>query len=176
MTTIQEDLLRFHFHADDNATKYDDWSFYRNQFQNGCGTDNKAVDMICVTQTQTWLIEVKDYRWHARTKPSCISDEVAQKVRDTLACLVAAQLNANDPEEQRFAQSALRKSQWRVVLHLEQPPVQNRLWPQAINPAGVLAKLKRRLKAIDPHPIVMDRHSTRPLPWRVTSAGTASRH
>ena len=49
-------------------------------------------------------------------------DELALKVRDTLAGLVAAAANAEDEREKKFAQDALRlELRWRVALHLEQP-------------------------------------------------------
>ena len=48
-------------------------------------------------------------------------DELALKVRDTLAGLVAAAANAEDEREKKFAQDALRLDlRWRVALHLEQ--------------------------------------------------------
>ena len=50
---------------------------------------------------QTCLIEVKDYRFHPRTKPIPLCDEVALKVRDTLAGLAAARVNVNVPLEQQ---------------------------------------------------------------------------
>lgn len=68
-----------------------------------------------------WLIEVKDYRQHQRTKTLDFAQEIAQKVCDTLAELAAAQCNANDQKEQTFAQDALSRKKMRVVLHLEQP-------------------------------------------------------
>ena len=84
MTTITEGALTFSFPAGCQASKYDDWSFYSNQFQpvaNGC----KAIDILCVEGNVSWLIEVKDYRWHPRTKAIDIAGELATKVRDTLA-------------------------------------------------------------------------------------------
>ena len=59
------------------------------------------------------------------------------KVRDTLAGLVAAQVNANEQIERDFAKEALKKKRIRVVLHLEQPIHTSRLFPRAINPADV---------------------------------------
>jgi len=48
MTIIQEGALRFTFDATAEVSKYDAWSFYRNQFQNGCYLRNKAVDFLCL--------------------------------------------------------------------------------------------------------------------------------
>ncbi|MCY4460672.1 MAG: hypothetical protein OXC26_09815 [Albidovulum sp.] len=55
MTTIAEEALTFSFSDSCQASKYDDWSFYRNQFQpvaNGC----KAIDILCVEGNVSWLI------------------------------------------------------------------------------------------------------------------------
>ena len=95
MTCLTEGNLEFRFQSD--AAHYDEWAFYRNQFQRVAG-GSKAIDFICLAGRGTWLIEVKDYRVHPRTKPSCLCDEVAIKVRDTLAGIAAARCNANVPD------------------------------------------------------------------------------
>ena len=94
MPSLQEGELTFDFPDEDSeVAKYDDWSFYRNQFQSVCG-GTKAIDLIFVEPQRTWLIEVKDYRHHRRTKIAALADEVAAKVRDTLAGLAACRCNA----------------------------------------------------------------------------------
>lgn len=168
-TTIAEGALTFTFAADAEASKYDDWSFYRNQFQQGCFTDNKAVDLLCELNRSAWLIEVKDYRAHARTKAVDLADEVAIRVRDTLAGLVAASVGANDPVERAFARRMVRAQRMRVVCHIEQPAKASRLRPRVIEPDKLKLKLRTLLKAIDAHPIVMDRSSAAAtLPWVVS--------
>ena len=77
MPTISEGDLTFQFPSGSHVGKYDDWAFYRNQFSKIPGT--KAVDFVCVHGTECWLIEVKDYRFHPRTKPTNIAHEVARK-------------------------------------------------------------------------------------------------
>lgn len=152
---ITEGNLNFTFKQGTEASKYDDWVFYRNQFNSAFG-GTKAVDIICVDTRTAWLIEIKDYRLHARTKPQDLAAEVAQKVRDSIAGLVAAAANANDQDEKILARKLLSKRSWRIVLHLEQPVKTSKLRPKAINPADVLNKLKNLLKTIDPHPLVVD--------------------
>lgn len=165
---IQEGSLTFTFAAGAEARKYDAWAFYRNQFQQGCFTDNKAVDLLCELNRSAWLIEVKDYRLHARTKAIDLADEVAIKVRDTLAGLVAASVGANDPDERAFARRMVRAQRIRVVFHIEQPAKASRLRPRVIEPDKLKLKLRTILKAIDPHPIVTDKHSRdATLPWIV---------
>ncbi len=168
MTTLSEGNLQFIFNGTAQASKYDDWSFYRNQFQRVCGS-SKAVDMICIENDTTWLIEIKDYRQHRRTKPIDLGKEVAIKVRDTLAGLVAARCNANDADEKAFANKALRNHRLKVVLHLEQPKMHSKLFPRVIDPASVKQKLKRLLKAIDSHPVIAEQNTiTTNIAWSVT--------
>lgn len=175
MTKIKEGDLTFSFPDRCQASKYDDWSFYRKQFQAVAGA-SKAVDILCVVKGDkgdaSWLIEVKDYRQHPRTNPSDIADDLAIKVRDTLAGLAAvAKEVKNYPDQCKLARKALATGRWRVMLHLEQPATVSRLRPRPINSAAVLQKLKseKKLKAVDAHPIICDR-STIPnynIPWTV---------
>lgn len=167
-TTLMEQQLAFTFVDGVEPSQYDEWSFYRNQFNAVCG-GTKAVDFVCLDGDQLWLIEVKDYRRHPRIKAVDLGDEVAAKVRDTLAGLVAAHCNANDAEEKRLAGQALRRSRCRVVLHLEQPSKPSRLFPVAVKPDSLQLKLKQVLKAVDAHPKVVDQHSpVADMPWTVT--------
>lgn len=167
MQELVEGTLTFTFPEPLKAQQYDDWSFYRNQFNRAFG-GTKAVDFVCLDQQCTWLIEVKDYRVARRSKPSDLGDEVAAKVRDTLAGLVAASCNANDLDERRFAQKALKNKCLRVVLHLEQRANPSRLFPQVANPANLQMRLKQLLKAVDAHPLVVDKQKMAlDIPWTV---------
>ncbi len=56
-----------------------------------------------------------------------------------------------------MAVAALRCRRLRVVLHLEQPAKRLKLFPRAIEAADVNQRLKQPIKAIDPHPLVMDK-------------------
>ena len=178
MTEITEGDLTFRFPDGCQAVKYDarsdDWSFYREQFEPVAG-GSKAVDILCVEGSTSWLIEIKDYRrcppQDSLPTPSELAKTVAMKVRDTLAGLAAAvkEPNNNEVNERRLAQQALATSQWRVVLHLEQPPTGERLQPEAISPRSLLQKLRSRtLKAIDREPILCDQHTIcryHDIPW-----------
>ena len=169
MTKIKEGDLTFSFPDCCQASKYDDWSFYRNQFQAVAG-GSKAVDILCVKGNALWLIEIKDYRQHPRTNSSGIADELARKVRDTLAGLAAAEKEVkNYPDQRELARKALATGRWRVVLHLEQPAKPSKLWRTPIDPATVIQDLRsKKLKAVDAHPVICDR-STIPnyTPWTV---------
>ena len=168
MAILSEGRLQFDFNEACLAEKYDDWSFFRNQFQATCG-GSKAVDIVCLSRNTSWLIEIKDYRQHKRTKPQDIGDEVALKVRDTLAGLVAAKMNANEPDEKHFAKKALQSRVIKVVLHLEQPAIHSRLFPRAIDPASVKQSLTRQLRAIDANPRVVHKNNLpATMNWTVT--------
>lgn len=153
-----EGRLRFEFANVDFAEQYDEWSHYRNQSCGICG-GSKAVDFLCLQTNICWLIEVKDYRQHQRTKPSLLADELALKVRDTIAGLVSAKMNANDVNEKRVAAASLNCTSIRVAIHLEQPRRATRLRPRVVEPATLKQQLQQRLKAIDAHPVVFDQHS-----------------
>lgn len=168
MTQIIEGRLTFSFPQDVSVSKYDDWAFYRNQVNSAFG-GAKAVDIVCADDGLAWLIEVKDYRASRRTKAIDIGDEVAFKVRDTLAGLAAARCYANNPDEKGLARVLLRKPRIRVVLHLEQPAKHSTLFPRAIDPSNVKMKLKQLLRCVDAHPAVVDQHNLKPeMNWTVT--------
>ncbi len=123
--------------------------------------------MAVETKKCCWIIEVKDYRLQPRTKAIDLAEEIGQKARDSLAGLAAAQVNANDTEEKAFAREALRCPRLRIVLHLEQPVTPSRLTPRAINPANVQMRLKQLVKAIDPHPLVLEKAAMHGVEWTV---------
>jgi hypothetical protein len=161
VSTLEIGKLTFTFPKKWKASKYDDWSFYRNQF--GKMRDGiKAVDVLaCDDEGTAWLIEVKDYRANARTKASDLGDEIAQKVFDTLAALLPAAVNGNQQTERELARSLCAAKKLRVVLHLEQPKVRSPLHPRPIDPALIAQKLRQLLKPVDAHPMVLEMESER---------------
>lgn len=169
-TSIREGQLIFQFPDNWTVTKFDEWSFYRNQFQRVCN-GTKAVDLIAVSPDRwVWLIEVKDYRQKRRAKDIPLKDEIAYKVRDTLAALLPAYVNANEESEKQIAGEVLAATRIRVVLHLEQPEQQSKLFPRAIDPAKLKQQLKQLLKAIDPHPQILTMSDLHKVTWKVTNA------
>jgi hypothetical protein len=190
MPTLVEGQLRFDFPAAWLVSKFDDWSFYRNQFSKLARAElvcskcdgrvlceactsrkvagTKGCDFLAIeVKVCFWLIEVKDYRRHTRTKVIALADEVALKARDSLAALVAARVNANEGSEKEAAVAALKCEQLRIVLHLEQPATHSTLFPRAIDPADVLQRLKQLIKAIDPHPLVLEMRRMDGVAWQV---------
>jgi hypothetical protein len=167
MPTVTEGKLTFTFPDGWNVSKYDDWLHYRNQFIKVCD-GMKAIDVLALEPKGCcWLLEIKDYREHIRTKAIGLAEELAEKARDTLAGLVAAQFCANDDSEKNLARQALRSTRLRLVLHLEQPKSHSKLFPRVIDPAIVLQRLKQLVKAIDAHPLVVETATMRNLPWSV---------
>ncbi|TAK62540.1 hypothetical protein [Methylobacter sp.] len=168
MQRFNVDGLNFDFPDNWQVSKYDDWSFYRNQFSrmwNGI----KSLDLLAIDLDKTaWLIEVKDYRVNSRTKPSDLSEEVAHKVFDTLAAIIPAKIHATNPDEKQLAHAVSASRKLRVVLHLEQPAKHSKLFPRAINPADVQQKIRQLLKAVDAHSLVVDMVSMRGLDWNVS--------
>lgn len=127
----------------------------------------RSISWLVEGNTCIWIIEVKDYRQHRRTKTVELPEEIALKVRDSLAALVAARANATDDEEKQLASAALLCSRLRVVLHLEQPTRHSKLFPRGIDPAKVKQRLKQLIKAIDPHPLVLEISQMKGVAWTV---------
>lgn len=157
MASITEGSLTFGFPAGWEVSKLDEWSFYRNQFQNVCN-GTKAIDILALEPggACAWYIEIKDYRRHPRKKTGDVADETACKVRDSLALLAAANVNANNDDEKARAGLALRSRKIRVVLHLEQTTKPSRLFPRKIDLANTQQKLRQLLRAIDPHTLARE--------------------
>lgn len=166
--TLIEGSLSFELEQVNFAEKYDDWRHYRNVFNSACES-SKAVDFLVSKAGTLWLIEVKDYRRHLRTKPSNLADEVMLKVRDTMAGLVSTAFVGMDSGEKSTSRSALSHRKLRILFHLEQPSKPSRLFPMSVDPADILMKLKQRLRFADYHPIVVDRATFPASLGRVTS-------
>lgn len=174
MIDMREGELTFSFADDWSVNHYDRWSYYCNQFQHVCG-GAKGVDLIALEPADrvAWLVEVKDFVQGPRNSrdKGPLEDEVAAKVRDTLAGLFATRVNGGDsaPDEQAFARRALGVGRLRVVLHLEQPRHPRPRQP-AYNLADLQLSLKQRLKAIDAKPQVVSADSDNRVPWTVRRA------
>lgn len=167
MPAITEGRLTFTFPDGWDASKFDEWSFYRNQFQGICG-GAEAIDILAIERDCCWLIEIKDYRHQRRTKSGHVAEEVAGKVRDTLAALAAARVNANDAAERAAADAALRRNRIRVVLHLESADRTSKLFAPSLDLANVQQRLKQCLKPVDPHSRVCSSARMAGCVWDVT--------
>lgn len=176
MSRLQIERLQFDFPNGWQASKYDDWIYYRDHFakqQDGL----KAVDIVALSPNKTaFLIEAKDYRHPDAVKPSQLAEAIADKVLHTLAALLAARLRANDPAEKSLAAAITKCSNLRIVIHIAQPqPHQNHRDRRYKNPMVDLSdlklKLKRMLHAVDPHFKVVsinDEEKINSLAWKVS--------
>ena len=170
LVTLEEGLLKFQFEEVSVPWKYDDSSFYRNQFQSFAG-GTKGVDFLCHTKGTLWLIEVKDYRVYERQKSQDLSEEVEERVRDTLAGLVALRVNGNDLDERKRATAALKKKRLRVVLHLELPKLKrvSKRYSDIKLHRDFQEHLKAVVRAVDSHPkVVCMAEGLQYCPWTVT--------
>lgn len=175
MKRIDVDGLKFDFPDEWEVDKFDDWAFCK-RFQN-IVPKTGAVDILAVSPEirehnvpkTLWLIEVKDYRFNIREDSSTLDEVMGEKVRGTLASLLPAKLDAHDADQRRLAGKALTCRRIRIFLHLEQPRLHSAYAPRgkAINRANVLMDMTQRVRHVDPHPKIVDMHST-DLDWTVT--------
>ena len=164
MTTIPEGTLTFFFPDGCEASKYDKWAFYQERFQSVAG-GSKAADFICLADGVAWLIEVKDYRQHPRTKPSNLGYEVAVKIRDALSGLATAYANADDGAEKDFAHRANGRVESRAASGTAR--WRHAASPESDQPGLVSLRLRQKLKAVDPNPVVMNKGVPANVPWSV---------
>ena len=163
---LEEGPLKFTFQNVNFAQKYDKWRHYIKKFQNAGGR-SKAVDFVVVHGEDLWLIEVINYRQCPETEPpesiepQDISEEVALKVKDTLGGLVSAAFRADDTNERVCARQALTCSSIHVVLHLEQPEHNNRLYRgrAPVSRLDILESLRWSMRFIDSNPEVINKES-----------------
>lgn len=176
--SFSEGQLSFDFPDAWHVCRLQDTSFYIRHFQGFCGQAGgggcKEMDFLAYDPVGRvlWLIEVKDYRVEQRTKPIELSDEVALKVRDSLALLRVAPIrdlatsDAGRLQAGDFAQRSGQATTVRVVLHCELPSSPSRLFPGIRDRANLQQKLATTMRSVDPHAVFVDKSSKR-LPWTV---------
>lgn len=163
MTKLKVERLTFTFPVGWLASKYDDWSFYRNQFSRQFD-GIQAIDVLaCDPNGTAYLIEVKDYRHPDTERPSQLAQAIANKVLMTLAALLPARLNGNEPAERAIAQAMLTCQRLKVVAHIELPQQHQ----PAVNLADLKQKLAQLLRAVDAHPKVVSKNHMHGLGWAV---------
>ncbi|GBC60186.1 hypothetical protein DENIS_1137 [Desulfonema ishimotonii] len=153
MTPIDEGALSFEFGEKWQVFKLDDHSYYRKGFEKLDGT--KAVDFLGILNKKAlYFIEVKDFRGHRienkdRLITGELATEIAQKVRDSIACIIGAFQTENNPELWNVYARLLgaKPNSVRVVLWLEtDSPISCLRMRQKVQ-ASVKAKVfKQKLK------------------------------
>lgn len=168
MPSITEGKLDFIFPAEWKVELYDKSEFYTKCFQGLA--HSKCVDIVAFSPEadSLWLIEAKDYRIHPRSKKMDLFDELAAKVRDTLASLYVAQRRSEFIIHE-FAKHAAEKPKLRVAFHLEQPrPDDSETHPPLVDRAHATRKLRSVVKAVDPNPWFCEINNMPPgCPWQV---------
>ena len=170
MPSITEGKLEFTFPDDWNVSKYEEWQHYKQQFIK-VGISVKAVDVLAnEPRNCCWLLEIKDYREHVRTKTIDLAEEISSKGSGHPVRLSRGSILARTTKmKKNWARQGLRAKSLKVVLHLQQPSKNSKLFPRAISAASVLQRLKQLIKAIDPHPRVVETNSMFDIPWEVTT-------
>jgi len=174
MTVLREGSIEYVFDDSWTVSKYDQWPFYRKHFVTAFG-GAKAVDVMAQDPDDTlWLVEIKDYSSHDRTKRLDLCDEISIKVRDSLAGVVAAAKWHSHHPNLIDARKHLSAKKLRVVLHIEQPPNHNSVLPRGFNTAKLRQRIHQSMRSVDPHPIVVDLASFK-LPWQARRITVESR-
>lgn len=167
MPSITEGKLDFIFPADWRVESYDKSEFYTKYFQSLA--HSKCVDIVAFSpgMESLWLIEIKDYRFYPRGKTMDLFDELATKVRDTLASLYVAQRRPEFAIHE-FARQAATKLKLRVAFHLEQPRPGSGSHPPLVDRVHATRKLRSVVKAVDSNPWFCETNNMPPdCPWQV---------
>ena len=164
MPQINIDGLIFTFPEKWQASKYDEWSFYRNQLTKKW-KGIKAVDVVALDPSKSaFLIEVKDYCHPETEKPSQLPEVIANKVLHTLAAMLPAKLHATNLMEKRLASEIIKCKSLHVIAHIEQPKKHR----QVVDLADIKQKLRQLLHAVDAHPKVVSMNQMHTLNWTVS--------
>lgn len=170
MPRYREGQFCYEFDDKWEVQKWDDSAFHKQRFQS-FGGSSKAVEFVAFHKEKNdlWLIECKDFRAYGRARTTVeLCDEIAQKVRSTLAALVCAR-NHTDERLRTFARKALRKTTIRCIVHWEHPLKPHRLWPAAMMDRGSIRdKLRQRLAVADPMAdIGNESQLNATMPWKI---------
>ena len=126
MTRLEEERLAFEFNDEWRVCKLDEHRDYRRGIAR---IDHaKAVDFLGIFDgSMLYFAEVKDFRGYRienkdRLSHQQLAMELAQKVKDSLACMIGAFHSSSEPEYWRSYVTLLcrDKSQIRIVLWLEE--------------------------------------------------------
>ena len=125
MPRFEEGFLVLDFDRKWHILKLDEHRDYRERMERV--DETKAVDFAGIlSRRDLYLIEVKDFRQYRietqdRLSSGELAIELAQKVRDSVACIIGAHFTSSTPEDWKpFAETLCNQTrQIRVVLWLE---------------------------------------------------------
>lgn len=163
-----EDRIRLEFPDGWKVLRPAKGAYYKRHFQTFAG-GCKEMDFILFEPVSRvlWLLEVKDYKTNRRVKPQCVFEEIAEKVRDSLALLLASSVR-DDPSicgVRSFMDVCAIPNEIKVVLHLEQPSKPSKMFPGVKIDADATQKLRAKVRAVDPRARVSSTSST-DMEWR----------
>lgn len=148
---IREGSLEFDFDDSWNVFKFDEHPYYRDQMEKL--DETKATDLLGIFDDQLFLIEVKDFRGHRienrdRILKGELCIEIAQKVRDSLACIVGAYRNSHDSEHWKpFAKLLCNpEKRVKVVVWLETDSPSHLRQRQRFGASVSMNRFKQKLK------------------------------
>ncbi|MEY4243342.1 MAG: hypothetical protein RLZZ245_927 [Verrucomicrobiota bacterium] len=164
----QEDRIRFEFPDGWEVLRPEKASYYTRRFQSFAG-GCKEMDFILFDPVNRvlWFLEVKDYTTNPRIKKQCVFEEIAEKIRDSLALLLAGSVR-EDPSNggvRSFMDVCAIPNAIKIVLHLEQPLKPSKMFPGVKIEADATQKLRAKVKAVDPRARVSSTSST-DMEWR----------
>lgn len=125
MTEFEESRLKFKFSDSWRILKLDDSSFYRKKFSSQI-QEFKAIDFVGIHHQVLYLIEAKNFKRYRienkkRIETGELIIEIAQKVRDSIACIIAA-TRTSETEKWQDYKNLLCNPQMplKIVIWLEQ--------------------------------------------------------
>jgi hypothetical protein len=166
----EESALRFEFGNRWHVLKLDEHPDYRNRIEKLSGT--KAVDFLGILDNDTiYFVEVKNFRGHRienkeRLQDGLLVDELGQKVRDSLACIISAHRVSSENELwKKFVDILCDKQKHiKVIIWLEQDlpnhPTQQRKTLNNISST----KFKSKLAWLTPYVMVGSLDNNKVLP------------
>ena len=125
MPELDVDGAVFRFPDDWEASKFDEWSYFRSvmsRIVDPLGRASHGCDVVALHDGDLWLIEAKDYSHPDAVPPSDLVAVVCEKVVDTLAGLHAG---IRDPHPERgICERAVAAARLFVALRIDLPDAQ----------------------------------------------------
>lgn len=170
MKSLKEGELAFDFGDDWQIIKFDEHPDYRKASLMLSGT--KGVDFLGIYGKDLYLIEVKDFRGRKIADKENLLLEVAQKMRDTLACILAFYRTSSSPEcwQPYFDLLCKKDTRIKVVFWLEKVAAHKVIrdsyrYEKATSEFSILLKsLKPKLSWLSSHVLVCSQATQGSLP------------
>ncbi|MEZ5672967.1 MAG: hypothetical protein R3E08_11560 [Thiotrichaceae bacterium] len=122
---FEESRLKFNFADTWQIFQLDSSNFYRKRLSAQV-EETKAVDFVGIHQQVLYFVEVKNFKGHrienkGRLEKSELSTESAQKVRDSIACIIAANRSSETEKWQDYKKLLCNpETMLKVIIWLEQ--------------------------------------------------------